>query len=114
MTYDVIITYFVYIRQFDDFYCSRGAGQTKLGRILHEGPNVRQSFGGCYKIPYKIFTHFDHVTYDVISPIFMTFTVHEVQAKLNEVEYCMRAQMLDKHLGGVIKYPLKFPLISIT
>ena len=44
----------------------------------------------------------------------MTFTVHEVQAKLNEVEYCMRAQMLDKHLGGVIKYLLKFPLISIT
>ena len=52
----------IYIRQFDDFYCARGAGQTKLGRILHEGPNVRQSFGGCYKIPYKIFTHFDHVT----------------------------------------------------
>ena len=53
---------YIYIRQFDDFYCTRGAGQTKLGRILHEGPNVRQSFGGCYKIPYKIFTHFDHVT----------------------------------------------------
>jgi len=46
--------------------------------------------------------------------IFMTFTVHEVQAKLNEVEYCMRAQMLDKHLGHVAKYLLTFSFIIIT
>ena len=50
----------------------------------------------------------------IYKTIFMTFTVHEVQAKLQELQYCMRAQLLDNHLGGVIKYLLKFSLILIT
>ena len=44
----------------------------------------------------------------------MTFTVHEVQAKRNKLEYCMRAQMIDNRLVGVIKYLLKFSFIMIT
>ena len=46
--------------------------------------------------------------------IFMTFTVHEVQAKLQELQYCMRAQIIGNRLGHAFKYLLTFSFIIIT
>ena len=76
-------------------------------------------------------TRFGHPMYILVQPMYIlvhpmyiyvhpmdislvTFTVHEVQAKLQELQYCMRAQIIDNRLGHVVKYLLTFSFIIIT